>query len=166
MNLPSVQWKNAERQFQTLTFVATGRPQGLSFNVGRGPFTDQRVRQAFIYAIDRKRIVAAVLKGTAPYEGNGSLSRATPLYHDVDADYPYDVAKANKLLDEAGWTGRDANGYRGKDGKTLNARLPLMQAIIDAEGAIALQAIQDQVKRVGIKVDLIPLTQTQGFAGA
>jgi peptide/nickel transport system substrate-binding protein len=163
---PSVQWKNAQRQFQTLTFVATGRPQGLSFNVARGPFTDQRVRQAFVYAIDRKRIVQAVFKGTVPYEGNGSLSKTTPLYLDVDNDYPFDVAKANTLLDAAGWTGRDADGFRTKDGKTLEARLPFNQAIIDPEGAIALQVIQDQVKAVGIKVRLIPLTQTEGFAGA
>ncbi|WP_227323153.1 ABC transporter substrate-binding protein [Acidisoma silvae] len=163
---PSVQWKNAQRQFQTLSFVATGRPQALSFNVARGPFTDQRVRQAFVYAIDRKRIVAAVFKGTAPYEGNGSLSRSTPLYLNVDDDYPYDVAKANTLLDAAGWTGRDAQGYRTKDGKILDARLPFNQAIIDPEGAVALQVIQDQVKAVGIKLDVIPLTQTQGFAGA
>ncbi len=163
---PSVQWKTAQQQFQTLSFVATGRPQGLSFNVSRGPFTDQRVRQAFIYAVDRKRIVQAVFKGTVPYEGNGSLSRTTPLYLNVDDNYPYDIAKANKLLDEAGWTGRDTNGYRVKDGKTLEARLPFNQAIIDAEGAIALQVIQDQVKAVGIKVNLIPLTQTEGFAGA
>jgi peptide/nickel transport system substrate-binding protein len=161
-----VQWKNALRQFQTLSFVATGRPQGLSFNVSREPFTDQRVRQSFIHAIDRKRIVEAVFKGAVPYEGNGSLSKTTPLYLNVDDAYPYDVAKANKLLDEAGWSASDANGYRAKDGKTLAARLPFNQAIIDAEGAIALQAIQDQVKRVGIKVDLVPLTQTQGFAGA
>jgi peptide/nickel transport system substrate-binding protein len=163
---PSVQWKTAQREFQTLAFVATGRPQGLSFNVARGPFTDQRVRQAFAYAIDRKRIVAAVFKGAVPYEGNGSLSKSTPLYLNVDDEYPYDVTKANRLLDAAGWTGRDADGYRVKDGKTLDARLPFIQAIIDAEGAIALQVIQDQVKRVGIKVDLIPLTQTEGFAGA
>jgi peptide/nickel transport system substrate-binding protein len=163
---PSVQWKNAQQKFQTLSFIATGRPQGLSFNVSRGPFTDQRVRQAFIYATDRKRIVGAVFKGTVPYEGNGSLSKTTPLYLNVDNKYPYDVGKANKLLDEAGWIGRDADGYRVKDGKTLEARLPFNQAIIDAEGAVALQVIQDQVKGVGIKVDLIPLTQTEGFAGA
>ncbi|WP_207762045.1 ABC transporter substrate-binding protein [Arboricoccus pini] len=163
---PSVQWKNAQRQFQTLSFVATGRPQGLSFNVSRGPFTDQRVRQAFVDAVDRKKIVQAVFKGTVPFEGNGSLSKTTPLYLNVDDNYPFDPAKANKLLDEAGWTARDANGYRAKDGKTLEARLPFNQAIIDAEGAVALQVIQDQVKNVGIKVDLIPLTQTEGFAGA
>ncbi|MFT4002242.1 MAG: ABC transporter substrate-binding protein [Rhizobium sp.] len=163
---PSVQWKTAQQEFQTLSFVATGRPQGLSFNVARGPFTDQRVRQAFVYAIDRKRIVQAVFKGTAPYEGNGSLSKTTPLYLNVDNDYPFDPAKANALLDAAGWTARDANGYRVKDGKTLEARLPFNQAIINTEGATALQVIQDQVKAVGIKVNLIPLTQTEGFAGA
>ncbi|HWJ75196.1 MAG TPA: ABC transporter substrate-binding protein [Kaistia sp.] len=163
---PSVQWKAAQQQFQTLSFVATGRPQALSFNVSRGPFADQRARQAFVYATDRKRIVDAVFKGAVPYEGNGSLSKSTPLYLNVDDRYPYDVAKANALLDEAGWTGRDAEGYRVKDGKTFEARLPFNQAIIDAEGAIALQAIQDQVKSVGIKVDLVPLTQTEGFSGA
>ncbi|WP_197975580.1 ABC transporter substrate-binding protein [Rhizobium sp. CFBP 8762] len=163
---PSVQWKAAQQEFQTLSFVATGRPQGLSFNVAKGPFTDQRLRQAFVYATDRKRIVDAVFKGAVPFEGNGALSKTTPLYHNVDGDYPYDVTKANALLDEAGWTGRDADNYRTKDGKTLEARLPFNQAIIDSEGAIALQVIQDQVKAVGIKVKLIPLTQTEGFAGA
>lgn len=163
---PSVQWKNAEKQFKTLAFVATGRPQALSFNVARGPFTDQRLRQAFVYAIDSRRIVAAVFRGTAPFEGNGSLSRTTPLYLNVDQQYPYDGAEANKLLDAAGWTGRDSQGYRTKDGKRLDARLPFNQAIIDAEGEAALQVIQDQVKAVGINLILIPLTQTQGFAGA
>jgi peptide/nickel transport system substrate-binding protein len=163
---PSVQWKNAQQEFQTLSFVATGRPQGLSFNVARGPFADKRLRQAFVYAIDRQRIVQAIFKGTAPFEGNGSLSKTTPLYNNVDAAYSFDPSKANQLLDEAGWTERDANGYRAKDGKTLEARLPFNQAIINTEGATALQVIQDQVKAVGIKVNLIPLTQTEGFAGA
>ncbi|MDM9624711.1 ABC transporter substrate-binding protein [Rhizobium sp. S152] len=163
---PSVQWKAAQQRFQTLDFVATGRPQGLSFNVARPPFADQRVRQAFTYAIDRKRIVAAVFKGAVPYEGNGSLSKTTPLYLNVDDGYTFDVDKANALLDQAGWSKRDAMGYRVKDGKVLEARLPFNQAIIDSEGAIALQAIQDQVKAVGFKVDLVPLTQTEGFAGA
>lgn len=163
---PSAQWQALQREYQTLSFVATGRPQAFSFNVQRGPFTDQRVRQAFAYALDRKQIIKTVFKGAVPYEGNGSLSKTTPLYLNVDDRYSLNVAKANQLLDDAGWTGRDAEGYRVKEGKRLEGRLPFIQAIIDQEGALMLQAVQDQVKQVGIKIDLIPLTQTEGFAGA
>ncbi len=163
---PSAQWKTLQREYQTLSYVATGRPQAFSFNVQRGPFTDQRVRQAFAYAIDRKQIIKTVFKGAVPYEGNGSLSKTTPLYLNVDDRYSLNVAKANQLLNDAGWTGRDAEGYRLKDGKRLEGRLPYIQAIIDQEGALMLQAVQDQVKQVGIKLDLLPLTQTEGFAGA
>ncbi len=163
---PSAQWHALQRDYQTLSYVATGRPQAFSFNVQRGPFTDRRVRQAFAYALDRKQIVKTVFKGAVPYEGNGSLSKSTPLYLNVDDRYSLNVAKANALLDQAGWTGRDAEGYRVKDGESLVARLPFIQAIIDREGALMLQAVQDQVKQVGIKLVLIPLTQTEGFAGA
>ncbi|WP_455915221.1 ABC transporter substrate-binding protein [Pantoea agglomerans] len=163
---PSAQWHALQRDYQTLSYVATGRPQAFSFNVQRGPFTDRRVRQAFAYALDRQQIVKTVFKGAVPYEGNGSLSKSTPLYLNVDDRYSLNVAKANALLDQAGWTGRDAEGYRVKDGESLVARLPFIQAIIDQEGALMLQAVQDQVKQVGIKLVLIPLTQTEGFAGA
>ncbi|PKH26392.1 ABC transporter substrate-binding protein [Enterobacterales bacterium CwR94] len=163
---PSAQWQALQRDYPTFSYVATGRPQAFSFNVQRGPFTDLRVRQAFAWALDRKQIVKTVFKGAVPYEGNGSLSKSTPLYLNVDDRYAYDPAKANQLLDDAGWTGRDAQGYRTKDGQPLLARLPFIQAIIDQEGALMLQAVQAQVRQVGIKLVLIPLTQTEGFAGA
>lgn len=145
---PSAQWQALQHHYQTLSYVATGRPQAFSFNVQRGPFTDQRVRQAFAYALDRKQIVKTVFKGAVPYEGNGSLSKSTPLYLNVDDRYSLNIAKANQLLDAAGWTGRDAAGYRTKDGKTLDARLPFIQAIIDQEGALMLQAAHVRVRQI------------------
>lgn len=165
-DVPAVQWAAAQKQFQVLSFVAGGRTQGFSFNVSTGPFTDKRVRQAFLYASDRKKIVETVFKGSAPYEGNGALSRSQPYYLDVDDAYPYDLGKAEQLLDEAGWTERNGDGIRTKDGRTLTIRLPYGNgSIVTAEGSAVLQAIQDQVKDAGIELELIPLTQTQLFAG-
>lgn len=166
-DVPSVQWATANREYDVLDFVATGRPQSLSFNVKQGPFTDKRVRQAFAYASDRRTIVDTVFKGSVPFEGNGAVSRSTPLYEDVDASYPFDVAKADQLLDDAGWTQKDKNGIRVKDGKKLTIRFPYGNgAIINSDGSAVLQAIQDQVKKVGFDVKLIPLTQTELFGGA
>ncbi|MGO1544424.1 MAG: ABC transporter substrate-binding protein [Gulosibacter sp.] len=162
----SSQWQAAQEQFQTMSYVATGRPQGLTFNVAQGPFTDQRVRQAFVHAIDRESIVETVYRGSVPYEGNGSLSQSTALYLNVNDSYDFDIDQANQLLDEAGWTDRDGDGYRIKDGERLKARLPYNQGIVTTEGSVVLQVIQDQVKAVGIEVELIPLTQTAAFAGA
>ncbi|GAA5054682.1 ABC transporter substrate-binding protein [Nocardia callitridis] len=166
-DIPSSQWANANRDYQVLNYVATGRPQALTFNTNRGPFTDRKVRQAFVHAIDRAKITSAVFKGSVPFEGNGSLSKTTPDYRNVDHSLPYDPATANRLLDEAGWTQRDKNGYRAKEGQTLKARLPYgLGSIITPDGSTAVQIIQDQVKQVGIDLELLPLTQTQQFGGA
>jgi peptide/nickel transport system substrate-binding protein len=162
---PSAQWKTAQAEYQTFSFIGPGRPLVLSFNVARPPFNDKKVRQAFAYAADRKKIVKTVFKGQIPFEGNGALAKTTLAAVDQDDSYSYDPTLANKLLDEAGWTERDKDGYRVKDGQTLEARLRYNQAMVTTEGSLVYQAIQDQVKEVGIKVTLIPLTLTEAFAG-
>ncbi|MFC5679657.1 ABC transporter substrate-binding protein [Aeromicrobium endophyticum] len=165
-DVPSVQWATAQKNYEVLNFVSGGRPQAFSFNVQQGPTTDKRVRQAFLYATDRKKIIETVFKGSVPFEGNGTLASSQPDYLNVDSAYPYDVEKANQLLDEAGWTVKNKDGIRTKDGKPLTIRLPFGNgAIVTSDGSAALQAVQDQVKSVGIDLKLIPLTQTQTFAG-
>ncbi len=166
-DIPPTQWRTANRDYHVLNFVATGRPQSLTFNTAQGPFTDPRIRQAFVHAIDRTRIAAAVFKGSVPFESNGSLSESTPDYLNVDSSLPYDPAAANKLLDDAGWTQRDKDGYRMKNGQVLRARLPYgLGSIITPDGSTVVQIIQDEVRQVGIELQLIPLTQTQQFGGA
>ena len=71
----------------------------------RKPFSDVRVRQAFRAAIDRK----AILDGA--FEGLGVTGRDTPFgpaYADFYLDIPElprDIAKAKRLLAEAGYAG-------------------------------------------------------------
>lgn len=162
---PSTQWATAKKDYNVSTFVTGGRQQAFSFNVQQGPFTDEKVRKAFVYAVDRKQIVSSVFKGSVPFEGNGSLSPTNPYYLDLNDTYGYDVDKANALLDAAGWK-KNADGIREKDGKELEVKLPYGAGpIVSQDGATALQAVQQQVKKVGFKLDLIPLTQTQLFSG-
>ena len=46
-------------------------------------------------------------------------------YTTVENNYsfPYDVEKANQLLEEAGYVDADGNGIREKDGQEMNLKL-------------------------------------------
>jgi peptide/nickel transport system substrate-binding protein len=83
----------------------------LEFNLDNRFLRDLRVRQAIAHAIDRKVIVDAVWYGYAI----PAPSPISPLLKRFDAEdvetYPFDLATANRLLDEAGFP-RGAGGNR------------------------------------------------------
>ncbi|HMH57538.1 MAG TPA: ABC transporter substrate-binding protein [Galbitalea sp.] len=167
-DVPSVQWKTLKSAgYQLEKYVTSGRPQQISFNTEVGPFTDEKVRQAFAYSLNRKQIVDTIGQGVIPFEGNGSVSQATPGYSTKAADwYSYDPAKANALLDAAGWTGRNSAGVRTKNGTPLKVVLPYgAGSIINQDGASILQGVKQEASQVGFDVDLIPVPQSELFAG-
>lgn len=168
-DVPAVQWQALDDAgYQLEKYVTPGRPQQLAFNTQIGPFTDVLVRQAFAYSLDRRAAVEAIGQGVIPYEGNGGVSQTTPGYSQAAADwYDYDPEKANELLDEAGWTERDADGFRTKDGERLHVVLPYgAGSIINADGAAILQGVKEQASQVGFDVELIPVPLSELFAGA
>ena len=65
---------------------------------------DVRVRQAMLYAIDRKMVLDQLLKGKGEVV-DGFLSSASPFYDDSIVPVEQDVEKAKELLAEAGWDG-------------------------------------------------------------
>jgi peptide/nickel transport system substrate-binding protein len=168
-DVPAVEWSSLDQAgYELEKFVTPGRPQQLSFNTQVGPFTDEKVRQAFAYSLDREVIVDTIGQGVIPFEGNGSVSQATPGYSQEAADlYSFDADKANALLDEAGWTGRDENNVRTKDGVSLKVLLPYgAGSIINADGASILQGIKEQADKVGFEVELRPVPLAELFSGA
>ncbi|WP_432561301.1 ABC transporter substrate-binding protein [Kineococcus sp. SYSU DK003] len=153
--------------YTDLKYVTGGRPQQLAFNTRQGPFTDEKVRKAFAYSLDRRSLVETIGRGVIPYEGNGAVSQSTPGYSQAAADaYDLDLDTANRLLDEAGWTGRDADGTRTKDGERLSVVLPYNSGtIINADGASILQGVQEQAKATGFAVDLVTVPPSGFFSG-
>jgi peptide/nickel transport system substrate-binding protein len=166
-DVPSVNWKDASSKFDTIKYITPGKPVSAYLNTQKGVFADKQVRQAFAYGADRKGAVDAAFHGVIPYEGNGAVSQATPDYNsDAAGDYAFDQDKANQLLDQAGWTGHDKDGYRTKDGKQLFVKFPYPAgAVFNSEGATVLQALQEQWKQVGFNVKLIAATQAEVFSG-
>ncbi len=164
--VPTSEWKDAQSKYQTIKYITPGHPPSFFIDTTDGPFADLKVRQAFAYGADRKGAVEAAFHGVIPYEGNPAVSQSTPGYNaQAAADYAYDPAKANALLDQAGWV-KGADGIRTKDGKPLTIRIPYGSGVIlPQEGAAALQILQQQWKQVGFNVQLIPLSQAELFAG-
>ncbi|GAA4715249.1 ABC transporter substrate-binding protein [Phytohabitans rumicis] len=165
--VPTVSWKDAESRYQTIRYITPGKPVSFYINTKVGPFTDKLVRQAFAYGADRKAAVEAGFHGVIPYEGNPAVSQATPGYDaEVAKAYAYDPAKAGQLLDQAGWTGKNADGIRTKDGKALTIKLVYGAGFIfTQEGATVLQVLQEQWKQVGIGVELVPATMAELWGG-
>ena len=167
-DVPTVNWQSAKQQFQLTQYITPGKPVSIYLNTAQGVFTDVRVRQAFSYGADRAAAVEAAFHGVVPYEGNPSVSQATPGYDkSVAAAYSYNLAKAEALLAQAGWTTRNAAGYLTKDGKELDVRFPYPNgSVFTSEGVALLEILQQQWKQAGFNVKLIPTTQAQSFAGA
>jgi peptide/nickel transport system substrate-binding protein len=167
-DVPAVQWNTLKSGgYQLEKYVTAGRPQQISFNTQQGPFTDERVRQAFAYSLDRKQIVDTIGRGVIPFEGNGGVSQTTPGYSEKAAGwYSQDVKKANALLDAAGWTRSGDSGVREKNGAKLTVSLPYgAGSIINADGAAILQGVKEQADKVGFDVKLVPVPQSEFFSG-
>jgi peptide/nickel transport system substrate-binding protein len=166
-DIPTVSWKNAQSRYQVTQYITPGKPVSLYLNTSQGAFTDKLVRQAFAYGADRKSAVEAAFHGVIPYEGNPSVSQTTPGYDaEVAKAYPFDTARANQLLDQAGWTAKNSAAYRTKNGKELDVKLAYPAgSVFTSEGATLLQVLQQQWKQAGFNVKLLPETQAETFAG-
>jgi peptide/nickel transport system substrate-binding protein len=113
-------------------------------------FKDRRVRQAMLYALNRKAMINGFLQGFAR-EATGILSPALAYYYRPDVKtYEFDRAKARALLAEAGWR-PGPDGMLAKDGQHLKFTLtfPRVQYF---EQLAAL--IQQYYRAVGIEVTL------------
>ncbi len=116
------------------------------FNTKHPPLDDVRVRQAIAYAMNERRIVDNLTYGTATL-ATADLSDYYWAHDPTLAGYPYDPAKANGLLDRAGWR-RRALGTRAKNGKALTLQLTI-GAGSQTANQIAVQ-LQSDLRQVGI----------------
>ena len=78
----------------------------LYFNLERDtPLQDVRVRRAIAHAVDRQAMVERVLFGFGDPGSTGFLPPANPFHHPDVPDYPFDLDRADALLQDAGYDG-------------------------------------------------------------
>jgi peptide/nickel transport system substrate-binding protein len=133
-----------------------GAANRIELNSGKAPFDDERVREAFITGVDVDDGIDSLFFGTAD-RSYSPLSSVEPLAWSDESLFDVDPDAAGDLLDEAGWTERDADGYRTKGGERLSLEFPVStNQSIPAEQSL-FEQIQAGAKQLGIEVVLSPL---------
>jgi peptide/nickel transport system substrate-binding protein len=117
----------------------------VTFNVTDAVLKDKRVRQAVACAIDRQAIVDAIWRGQARLANTllplGHWAAAT---NEELAQYPHDVARAQRLLEEAGFGA-------GKGG--VRMRLT-MKTSTDETTRLMAAVLQQQMRAAGIQLEI------------
>lgn len=133
-----------------------GAANRIELNSGKAPFDDERVREAFIRAVNVDDGIQSLFFGTAE-RSYSPLSSVEPLGLSEPDLFTVDTDAAADLLDEAGWDERDAEGYRVKDGERLTLDFPVStNQSIPAEQSL-FEQIQADARTAGFEVNLHPL---------
>lgn len=141
-----------------------GSVNRIELNSAQPPFDDVRVREAFVRAADPGPGIETLFAGTTTRSYSPLSSVEPAAYADEDL-FATDADAADDLLDAAGWTERDADGYRTRDGQRLTVRFPVSTNQSVAAEQSLFEQIQANAKAVGFDVVLTPL-DLSGWYGA
>lgn len=134
----------ATRFFTEIPFGTSG----MALNTTRPPLDDDRVRLALQHLYDRETFIDKLFFGqyeplTSYFQGGSFANPDNPLL-------PYDEVAAVELLEQAGWTEKNAEGYRTKDGKELRFTVSYRTQLSER----TLTLFQESCKRAGVRIDL------------
>ncbi len=126
-------------------YIVNDDPERMPF------FTDARVRQAMLYALDRDALIDSMLDGYGT-RADGIYPPSSMAYapERVTTIYDFDPARARSLLHEAGWV-EAGDGGRAKDGVRLRVEMLFPDA-----GELRRQIatyLQQAWREVGIEVE-------------
>lgn len=110
---------------------------------------DVRVRQALAHLVNREQILDTIFKGIGQV-ANSPIPPGMWAYTADIPSYDYDPAKAEALLDEAGWE-VGADGIRQKDGQPL--KLTIRTHSEDPDRRQIIEVLQAEFANVGIQAD-------------
>lgn len=120
--------------------------------------SDPKVRQAFNLLIDRDSIQKFIYgrggRATASFVNEPKQFRSQKL------KYEFNIDKANKILDDAGWK-RGSDGIREKDGKKLKY---VYQTSINAPRQKTQAIIKQACQKAGIDLELKSVTASVFFS--
>ena len=121
-------------------------------------FSDPSVRKALALLVDRASVQDHIYGRTGRASGN--FVNNPPRFVSKNTHWEFNVEKANKLLDEAGWK-RGSDGVRAKDGKQLKL---VYQTSINAPRQKTQAIVKQACQKAGIEVELKSVTASVYFS--
>ncbi|MFT3864211.1 MAG: ABC transporter substrate-binding protein [Solirubrobacterales bacterium] len=165
-NIPPENYAEAQDDpdIEVQQFTHAGIGHYIVLDNSEPPFNDIKVRQAFSYAANVPAAVESAYQGAYPV-ATSAISSGTPFYTDKYANlYPHNLAKAEQLLDEAGWK-KGTDGIREKDGKPLTVKWIYSTGAGETPPAelTLYQNVQAAAKEAGFDVELTPEPQAKDY---
>ena len=120
------------------------------FNLTRPIFQEKAVREAIRYAIDRQLIVDKIGHGIGIVQ-ESVLAPTHPAFDPHIPKVPFDLRKANQLLDGAGWK-HGPDGIRAKNGNRLTIDYAAFTGSPDVDSQLLL--IQGWWKTIGVQLNV------------
>jgi peptide/nickel transport system substrate-binding protein len=121
-------------------------------------FRESSIRRALTMAINRRELARLLYYPDDISLFDGISTTFQYFNDDLPEPLPYDTQRAEQLLEEEGWYDRDGNGVREKGNQEFR-----FTAIVDTSIKLDLDKaavfVQDQLKRVGIRMDIQPIQQ-------
>jgi microcin C transport system substrate-binding protein len=130
---------------------------GFAMNMRNAPFDDIRVREAMNLLFNRAEIIDKLMYNE--YEPQNSYYGDTPYENPDNPAHTYDTSRAVRLLAEAGWSQRDANGILTRNGQPF--QIELLYYSPASEPYITVY--QEDLRRVGINMNLRLVTPETQF---
>ena len=121
-------------------------------------FSDPAVRQALRLLVDRASVEAHIYGRTGVATGN--FLNNPERFVSKNTKWEFNVDKANRLLEEAGWM-RGPDGIRAKDGKKLKL---VFQTAINAPRQKTQAIIKQACQKAGIDMELKSVTASVYFS--
>lgn len=119
----------------------------IALNQENDLFTDVKVRQAMLHAVDRPYIIETVLNGYGT-PADAGISPAMQYYYNSDVPrYEYDPERAARLFAEAGWEDSDGDGVLDKNGTPFSF---LFEVGIQGNLVRIGQIVQQQLREAGL----------------
>lgn len=129
---------------------------GLTINGSpdNAPWDDVDLRKAFRDSFDLDTIVQAVYKGQVQRAWSWVGADDPNMDTSLENAWGNNISEANAELDAAGWTERDSDGYRTKDGERLTLDVTYDSDSVRDQRDTLIEAIQDATKtNVGIELN-------------
>ncbi len=123
-------------------------------------FSDPKVRQALSLAINRE-IIANQLYGILGKSTSNFVVNPAQVVS-PNTTYQFNLEKAAKLLDEAGWKDTNNNGIRDKNGVEMNL---VFQTSVNPLRQKTQEVIKQSLEQLGMKVELKSIDPSVYFSG-
>ncbi len=124
----------------------------IGWNMRRAMFGDRRVRQALTMLINREAILDKLLFGIGEIvTGNAYIH--SKYYNKNVKPWPYDPARARKLLRQAGWIDHDGDGILDRDGRKFSFTFTISSASKFSERLVTI--LKEDFSKNGIEMNIV-----------